>query len=564
MSNPFESRGHETFDLVRDVMVPMSDGTRLATDLYLPQVTEPVPAIVERTGYSKDKSPIHWTQSAAYFAARGFAVAIQDVRGIHGSEGRYYPWLDDGRGEHRDGYDTIEWLAAQPWCSGKVGMIGGSYSGATQLRAAIADPPHLSALVVRQAPASPLQSVRPNGVYQMTEGGGWIVEQTRQALLQATRQLENARGLGSDGFFRAFPTLQFHDQVRWVNDFLESEPDDEFWEEWDLVKQASLINVPILHVGAWYDLHSRSTIWMHRACHADSPASAHQRLIMGPWIHGSRTHADETGRRVGSVDMGENAKMDLNAVSLKWFDHWLRDHANGIMEQLAPVRYFQMGINEWRDAETWPPPGARALEFHAGDGTLSIHPPETSQRMTFTDRYDDPARTIGGVAVLTVTDDEFDPGDDPGAAASSARQRQRGPQDQRGEEHKGLTFTSEPLDADLAIAGPVNASVSVEVVGDYRPRDAAIIVRLTQVYPDGRSIDIVDGATRLDSEPGPTEVDMGDTAITIPHGHRIRVGVYASNYPRVPLRTDPGDLELAINTGLFPATTIEISVLAEN
>ena len=140
VSDPFDAQGRESFDLIRDVMVPMRDGTLLATDLYLPAVSTPIPVIVERTGYGKDKSPIHWTRSAEYFASRGFAVAIQDVRGVHGSEGRYYPWRDDGRGDNQDGYDTVEWLAAQPWCSGKVGMFGGSYSGATQLRAAVAQP----------------------------------------------------------------------------------------------------------------------------------------------------------------------------------------------------------------------------------------------------------------------------------------------------------------------------------------------------------------------------------------------------------------------------------------
>jgi uncharacterized protein len=110
-------------------MVPMRDGTRLATDLYLPSVDEPVPAIVERTGYAKEKSPIHWTRPAEYFASRGFAVAIQDVRGIHGSEGRYYPWLDDGWGENQDGYDTIEWLATSNGARAESGCSAGPTQG---------------------------------------------------------------------------------------------------------------------------------------------------------------------------------------------------------------------------------------------------------------------------------------------------------------------------------------------------------------------------------------------------------------------------------------------------
>jgi uncharacterized protein len=560
-ADPFDRRGMESFDLIRDVMIPMRDGTRLATDLYLPVTDEPVPAIVERTGYAKEKSPIHWTRSAEYFASRGFAVAIQDVRGIHGSEGRYYPWLDDGWGENQDGYDTIEWLADQDWCSGRVGMFGGSYSGATQLRAAAASPPHLSALVVRQPPASPLQSIRPNGVFSMTEGGGWIVEQTRQALLQAVRQLESVQNLDSESFFRAFPTTPFHDQTQWVRDYLTHDWDDAFWDDWDLVDRAGSITVPILHFGGWYDLHRRSSVWMYQACQRDSPASAHQRLVMGPWIHGSRTHADETGRHVGSIDMGPEAKVDMNALSLQWFDHWLRDRDNGIMDRLPPVRYFLMGAGEWRNADTWPPAGAETVVLHAAFPNLSMEPPSEEGRATFVDRHSDPARTLGGDAVLTVRDEHWDPGDDPGAAASAARQRQRGPQDQTSQEHKGLIFTSELLAEPLTIAGPVRASVSVEVTGAHRPSDAAIVVRLSDVYPDGRSIDLVDGACRLRHNDAPTAVDLGDTAVTIAAGHRLRMGIFGSNFPRVPLRTEAGDLELTVSTGPSHPTKMEISVL---
>ena len=561
-SDPFDRRGTESFDLIRDVMIPMRDGTKLATDLYLPAVDEPVPVIVERTGYAKEKSPIHWTRSAEYFAARGFAVAIQDVRGIHGSEGRYYPWLDDGWGENRDGYDTVEWLAEQDWCSGKVGMFGGSYSGATQLRAAVAAPPHLTALVVRQPPASPLQSIRPSGVFSMTEGGGWIVEQTRQALLQAVRQLEAVQHLDPESFFRSFPTTQFHDQTQWVQDFLGHDPDDAFWEEWDLVTRAGSMTVPILHLGGWYDLHRRSTMWMYQACRRDSPAAAHQRLVMGPWIHGSRTHADETGRQVGSIDMGPGAKVDMNALSLQWFDHWLRDRDNGIMDRLPAVRYFLMGTGEWRSADTWPPAEADPLVLHASFPDLSAETPLDDHQAVFVDRHSDPARTLGGDAVLTVRDELWDPGDDPGAAASAARQRQRGPQDQTSQEHKGLVFTGDVLDAALIIAGPVRASVSVEVTGEHRPDDAAIIVRLSDVHPDGRSIDLVDGACRLrHTDDAPTLVDLGDTAVTIAPGHRLRLGIFGSNFPRVPLRSEPDDVELTVSTGPTHPTTLQISVL---
>ncbi len=564
MSDPFDPRGQETFDLLRDVMVPMRDGTRLATDLYLPAVSHPVPAIVERTGYSKEKSPIHWTRSAEYFASRGYAVAIQDVRGIHGSEGRYYPWLDDGRGEHQDGFDTIEWLAEQPWCSGKVGMFGGSYAGATQLRAAVADPPHLTALIVRQAPSSPLQSIRPNGVYLMTEGGGWIVEQTRQALLQAVRSLEGVQALDSETFFRTFPRMALHDQMGWVGDFLQSEPDDEFWEEWDLIGQASYVTVPILHLGGWYDLHRRSTIRMYQACRRSSSAGTDQRLVMGPWIHGSRTHDDDMGRFVGSVDMGEAAKLDLNALSLRWFDHWLRDCQNGIMELLGPVRYFVMGEGVWREADAWPPPGYRRIELYPGDGTLAFSESSLDARLALVDHYDDPARTVGGDGVLTVREESGHPDGDPGRVATEARQRQRGPHDQRSQEHKALLFTTEPLDRPLKLAGPVDARLMVGVVGDYRPDDAAVFVRLTEVFQDGRSIELVDGATRIaTSNSELTRVDLGDTAVTIPAGHRLRMAVYGSNFPRAPLRSEVGDLEMVIDVGPGSESAFGITIVEE-
>lgn len=564
--HPVDPGDRATFDVLRDVMVPMSDGTMLAADLYLPMVDRPVPAVLDRTGYGKGSSPAHWTRSAEYFAAHGLAVVMQDVRGIHDSTGRYYPWKDDGWGAARDGYDTVEWVAAQPWCDGNVGMFGGSYSGATQLRAAATAPPHLRALVSRQAPVTPLMSVRPEGVLMLTEGGRWFAEQARQALLSLADDLEAVLSGSTEDFYQSFFSLEWPDQLAWVRDFLAHDHDDAYWDEFDLVAQADRIQVPVLHVGSWYDLHRRSTLAMFNACIQRSPAAADQRLLMGPWLHGSRWHTDDHGRFVGEVDMGSQAKLDLNALSLRWFEHWLVDvpqRRSAGQGPFAPVTYFLMGRREWHQAAQWPPVGAVERNWFPQGDLLGDRPADDVVTCSFVDRFDDPARTIGGDAVLSESMGQDHGRSGGGGEQSDLRTRQRGPRDQRPQEHKGVTFTTPPLDAPLILTGHLSVTVRAHVAsstGSVGP-DAFLLARVSEIVPDGRSLDLVDGARRIepDSE-GNVEIviDLGDTAVEIPPGHRVRLSIHASNFPRAQRRRDRSDLTVRIHTG-GPRSTVLVA-----
>lgn len=581
--HPVDPGARATFDIVRDVAVPMSDGTILSADLYLPAVARPVPAILDRTGYGRAVSPAHWTKSAEYFAAHGFAVVIQDVRGIHGSAGRYYPWKDDGWGVFKDGFDTVEWVAAQTWCDGNVGMYGGSYSGATQLRAAAAAPPHLRALVSRQAPVTPLVSVRPDGVLMLTEGGRWFAEQARQALLSLARDLETELSRDTEDFYRGFFTQEWPDQLAWVRDFLAHDHDDEFWRSFDVVEVADRIEVPILHLGSWYDLHRRSTMAMFDACRKRSPAAASQRLLMGPWLHGTRWHTDEHGRYVGEVDMGPQARLDLNALSLRWFERWLIDEPQreGASEStadassaadevhrrpqriagLAPVTYFVMGRREWREADRWPPAGSTPRSWFTYGDELLDGPATDVVIRTFIDHSADPARTIGGDAVLSESQSQAGEGGDHAGAQSDMRTRQRGPRDQRAQEHKGVTFTTALLEDPVVFTGRVTVTASVQVESSMGvvSEDAFLLARLSEIVPDGRSLDLVDGACRIEPDAeGKAEVtiDLGDTAVEVPAGHRLRLTILASNFPRAQRRRDGSDLTISVHTGAGSRTAL--------
>lgn len=508
-----------------EIRIPMRDGVCLAADVYWPRADGPVPAILERTPYDKREGPIHWTGSPQFFAERGYAVVIQDVRGRAGSDGVCYPMRDDGWGERRDGYDTIEWIARQPWCDGQVGMFGGSYAGATQLAAAAAAPPHLSAIVPRQAFASFSDFVFRGRAREHLQIGQWVIEQARMALAQADRRLADLQASGSDAATRRYASELCENPLQFIHDWLSHPADSEYWEDTAFPQRADRVTAPGLHIASWYDMLLAGSLRAFAACRASSPARQHQRLVIGPWLHTSRLHTDAWGRYVGDLDMGEDAKVDLNQLMLMWFDRWLRGLDNGIPESLPAVRYFMIGANEWRDADEWPPPGTRETFLHLDDDSLDWTAPERASQRTL---HHDPA-----VIVTTHGGDgqafEYPAGHDMNLDLTTA---QRGPRDQREHERGGLCYTSALLVAPLEIVGPVGVRLRVRV---DRP-GGLVFARLSDVDPGGPSIGISDGAETLDDAPaGETtavDIDLRDIAIRIPAGHALRLFVSTSYEPR--------------------------------
>ena len=368
------------FTVRRDVPQTMRDGTVLRADVYLPKGKGPFPALLERTPYSKDNSPECQVGSPPFFASQGYAVVIQDVRGRFASEGRFIPFHDDGWGENRDGYDTVEWIAAQPWCDGNVGTIGGSYAGATQYRLAPTRPPHLRAMYVRESSADYwAEWVYHGGAFELGFMVEWTFKWTYNNLARLARSPEeHARRKGIlEKALEELPSwhreLPLHPNPLaeglddWYNEFLAHPDDGPFWWRWNIGHRHGDIETPIVHMGGWFDIFLAGTIKNFVGTRAKARTQAArdaQRLVVGPWIHGPWNMAKTVQ---GEVDFGSEAIRDYNAIRVPWFDHWLRGVKNSVPDE-PRVQLFVMGENRWRTADTYPWPGTRETPWYLRDG----------------------------------------------------------------------------------------------------------------------------------------------------------------------------------------------------
>lgn len=545
------------FAILRDVPQIMRDGTVLRADVYLPKDGGPFPALLERTPYSKDNSPECQVGAPPFFASHGYAVVVQDVRGRFASEGRFVPFDDDGWGPNRDGYDTVEWIAAQPWCDGNVGTIGGSYAGATQYRLAPTRPPHLRAMYVRESSADYwAEWVYHGGAFELAFMLEWTVKWTYNNLARlapdpeerARRKGVLEKALGELESWQRHLPLHPNPLVEglddWFNEFLAHPADGPFWWRWNIAHRHADIDTPVVHLGGWFDIFLAGTLKNYVGLRAKARSQAArdaQRLIVGPWVHGPLNMAK---RVQGEVDFGADAVWDYNARRLPWFDHWLRGIRTGISEE-PRVQLFVMGENRWRAADEYPLPGTRYTPWYLRDGGALARDAPTGAERADGYRYDpdDPVPTLGG-ATLNI----------PGGAY-----------DQRPIEGRCLTYTSAPLPRDLTIVGDVRCVLHALSSAP----DTDFVVRLTDVHPDGFSRLLCDGILRAryrESTTDPTPlvpnqayeltVDLWATANTFRRGHRIRVAVTSSSFPRFDRNLNTGGPVAAEARGQVALNTI--------
>ncbi len=472
--------------LTQTVMVPMRDGVKLATDIYLPDGEGPWPTILWRTPYGKGGAE----GRARGANQRGYAFVAQDIRGRFGSEGVDYPVFGhDGWGKHKDGYDAVEWIAAQEWCNGKVGTVGASANGITQNMMAPSRPPHL----VCQYVAVAFSSMYRQAAYQ----GGAFRKSLLEGWLRGNKfSPENLKEM------RAHPDY------------------DDFCKQFDPELAAHRVNVPVMFVGGWYDIFNAGTInsFLTIQKKGDKGARGKCRLVMGPYGHGN------------SEDLVfPNAGAPGEASPQKWFDIWMKKNGKGI-DEIPVVQYFVMGDpadkdtrgNVWKTADDWPVPAKIKPFYFNANGTLRPRPPKkTGSSLSY--KYDpkDPVPTIGG-ANLIIT---------------------KGPRDQRPVEERPdvLLFTSKELKKPVEITGPVK----VRLWASSTATDTDFTVKLCDVYPDGRSMIVLDGIIRARHrnsmekselmEPGKIyefEIDLWSTSLVFSPGHRIRVAISSSNSPR--------------------------------
>jgi len=470
------------------VMVPMSDGVQLATKVFLPSTEGLWPAILIRTPYNKEHplGPV----LGAMANLRGYALVAQDTRGRFASEGSDFPvFLADGWAVHRDGYETVEWIARQPWSNGKVATTGASAMGVTQNMLAVTAPPHL----VCQHVSVAFSSMYHQAAYQ---GGAW-----NKSLVE---------GWVKSNKFDPRTTTTFH-----------SHPDyDEFWAQYDPEALAEKVNVPVMFVGGWYDIFNQGTIDMFQAVQRRGGPGARDkcRLVMEAFGHGE------------SKDLKfRNTKQPAKADQIAWTDLWVKKEGKGL-ENIPAVQYYVLGDPDdpnapgcqWRTADTWPIPARMTPAYLHSDGRLDWTSP-TVKNASRSFQYDpkDPVPTIGG-ANLMIT---------------------KGPKDQRPVENRPdvLLFDSPTLTKPLEVTGRIKAKLWVSSTAP----DTDFTAKLTDVYPDGRSMIVLDGIRRMRHrtsfkttdlmEPGKVcevEIDLWSTSIVFNRGHRIRLAISSSNSPR--------------------------------
>ncbi|MCC6532183.1 MAG: CocE/NonD family hydrolase [Burkholderiales bacterium] len=575
-------------------MVPMRDGVKLATDIYRPAsgaraLTEPLPVILERTPYGKGKAsrsevdrgetePRARPEVARWFVQRGYVVVYQDCRGRYDSEGHFVKYLSDGE----DGYDTIAWIARQPWCDGRVATMGLSYAAHTQVSAACLAPAALAAMVVDCGGFSNAyrSGIRNGGAFEMKQVT-WAFNQAREsplaqadAVVRAALAQENLRD-----WFKAMPWKPGHTPLRPVPEyerFLFEQwtrgAFDGYWRQLGIYAQGwheGFADVPQIHMSSWYDAYVPTALDNYLGLKARKRGPI--RLIMGPWTHGDRSKS-----WAGDVDFGPAATVDDNLAThwrelrLRWFDHWLKGKRNGVEREPA-VRLFLMGGGSgrrnpegrmdhggrWIAAEDWPLPQTRFTPFYLhGEGRLSPEPPAADAApLAYDYDPDRPVPTIGGP--LTSGQPVFEGGafDQREDARFFGCARPGLPLSARPDV---LVFETPPLGRDVALIGPLEVVLFVS----SSCVDTDFTAKLVDVhpanpdYPRGYAMNLADGILRLryrDSWEQPALMTPGEIyRITIePYatcnlfkaGHRIRLDISSSNFPRYDLNTNTGEPE---------------------
>ena len=572
----------------KNVMVPMRDGVRLATDVYLPngETTPPgpFPTILIRHPYGKIRSGA----TAEFFTTHGYAAAIQDTRGRYDSEGEFYIYVNEGE----DGYDAVEWIAAQPWSSGDVGTYGGSYGAACQNALAALRPPHLRTMFAYVGTSNYIEDGAGRGgafalLHNMAygfrlaqlgkeaESGDPDQEEespTRLALNRANEQLAN--WLMRAPLKSTSPLSWAPSYAKWYADWRAHPTYDDYWKQNGYnfeERYAQYPDIPICFIGGWYDIFKRGTLKNFQGL---SGRQGYVHLEVGPWTHSTgRTYA-------GDVDFGPEVKMTLKKKAVKWFDQFLKGKDLGL-EQQPPVKYFVMGAKKskrnekgrlqsggaWKSSETWPPAGSRQLRLYLhGDGSLRREPPGEPGTSGF--EYDPrrPVPTIGGnidsgkqlvrrgAHNQTPIEGEF--------AATDLL-----PLSSRSDV---LSFQTPPLEEDLEIAGPMR----VELWVSSTAKDTDFTAKLMDVYPpstdypEGYAMNLEDGILRMRfresrerehlMEPGAVyriEIDLWDTANRFHKGHRVRLDISSSNFPFYDVNPNTGEflgrhthMKTAVNT----------------
>lgn len=525
-----------------NIKTPMRDGVELSADIYLPQTDGPFPTVLLRTPYDNNMAAM--IEKGRRLANAGYACVIQDCRGRWDSDGDYYPFR-----EGADGYDTQEWIGRQSWSNGKIGMAGGSYVGLVQWQSASYRSQYLTCLAPRVICCDFYSGlVYPGGAFQLNVLMTW-------GMRTNGRTAQNIDFYNWTEAFRALPLNQMDEQagreLGFWKDWVSHPSYDDYWAEFNDEQRWGEIAVPAFNMGGWYDLYAPHTFINFNGLrqHGRTPQARQSKLIVGPW-----PHALSTSSRTGDVDFGARSLVDLEGLELRWFDYWLKGEDNGILAE-PPLRLFIMGSNQWRDEHEWPlartdwQPWYLHSHGHAntlrGDGLLAPSAPGHEPSDHFVYDPDFPVQTVGG------------------NNCCSPHIVPWGPYDQRAVEMRGdvLCYTSEPLVADMEVIGPIQLVL-------YAATDAPDTdwtAKLVDVSPTGYAMNLCDGIVRARYRAGfsqPTllqpnqiyeyRIDVGVTGNVFRQGHRLRLEISSSNFPRFDRNPNTGH-DFGVDSTVRPA-----------
>jgi len=504
----------------RDLRVPMRDGVELSINVFRPQGPVKVPAVLLRSPYGSSGYP-----ECEFWVQRGYAFLSQDCRGRHDSDGTFYPFTH----EAEDGYDTLTWIAQQPWCDGTIGMYGLSYWGSVQWLVAPLQHPNLKAI-------SPSvicgdywkRSYWCDGAFSLALSSLWLCLEVSAR----TSDLNLIPAYDLKDFFLHLPLLDLDEYAgrknRFWRDYLTHSQDSEFWQRIGNAGHHAQIDTPTFIMGGWYDYYAGEAFTDFTRLRALGKKA---KILIGPW-----SHIISSSQTLGELDFGAESKLELREWLWRWYEELLRGRKNGILDE-PPVTIFVMGINQWRHEQEWPLARTQFTPYYfhsngtADSGTGLLNPSQPGQEPADHYRYDpaNPVWTLGGNHSI--------------CWGEAYHVIQPGPFDQRKVEERNdvLVYTSTPLAENIEVTGPITVSLHAS----SSTPDTDFVARLVDVYPDGRAINITEGILRgrfRESvhqppklmQPGTVyefRIELQPTSQVFLKGHCLRVDITSSCFP---------------------------------